>query len=82
MTNTEYLQTFLDTTISNLSHARLNGPKKELSFTINCKDLEDFNHIDIRQSEKYKSIFDQLKDADAPTLYWFEITPMQSPIPL
>lgn len=79
MANTEYLQTFLDNTISNLSSARLNGPKKELSFTINCKDLEDFNHIDIRQSEKYKSIFDQLKDANGPILYWFEIISETNP---
>lgn len=72
-TNIEYLNSFIDETISNLSQVRINGVKKELSFTINCRDLEDFNYKDIRQSEKFKSIFEQLKDACGPTLYWFEI---------
>lgn len=74
MTNIEYLQNFIGGTIKNLEKVRDNGVKKELSFDINCIDLEDYNHTDIRQSEKFKKIFDQLKNASGPTLYWFEIT--------
>jgi len=73
LTNVEYLQDFIGTTITHLEHIRANGVKKELSFTICCKDLDDFNFVDIRQSEKFKLIFDKLKDASGPTLYWFEI---------
>lgn len=73
LTKIEYLNSFIDETISNLNQVRINGVKKELSFTINCGDLDDFNYNDIRQSDKFKSIFDQLKDACGPTLYWFEI---------
>ena len=73
MTNIEYLQDFIGTTITHLEHIRANGVKKELSFTISCKDLDGLNHSNFRQSEKFKPIFDQLKDAKGPTLYWFEI---------
>lgn len=73
MTNIEYLNEFIGTTITNLEHIRKNGVKKEFSFTISCSDLDDFNHIDIRQSEKFKEIFDELKKVNGPTLYWFEI---------
>ena len=73
MTNVEYLQDFISTTITHLDHIRVNGVKKELSFIIKCKDLNDFNYVDIRNSEKFKLIFEQLKDASGPTLYWFEI---------
>jgi hypothetical protein len=73
LTTVEYLQDFIGTTITHLEHIRVNGVKKELSFTINCNDLDDFNNVDVRQSEKFKAIFDQLENACGPTLYWFEI---------
>lgn len=73
LTNVEYSQDFIGTTITYLGHIRVNGVKMELSFTISCKDLDDFNYVDIRQSEKFKIIFDQLKDASGPTLYLFDI---------
>jgi hypothetical protein len=60
-------------TITHLEDVRANGVKKELSFTISCRDLDDFNRDDIRQSDKFKQIFNQLKDVNGPTLYWFEI---------
>jgi hypothetical protein len=73
MTNIEYLQDFIGSTISHLDHIRLNGVRKELSFTISCGDLDDFNFVDIRKSEKFESIFKQLQELSGPTLYWFEI---------
>lgn len=73
MTNIEYLKDFIGTTISNLEQVRENGVNKELSFTISCSDLEDFNYVDIRKADKFKELFDQLKIASGPTLYWFEI---------
>jgi hypothetical protein len=72
MTNIEYLQSFIRTTITSLEQIHTEGVK-ELSFTINCSELEDFNNVDIRQSIKFKPIFDQLIDASGPMLYWFEI---------
>ena len=73
MTNSEYLKDFIGTTISNLEQVRDNGVKKELSFVISCFDLEDFNYVDIRKADKFKELFDQLRIANGPTLYWFEI---------
>lgn len=73
MTNIDYLKDFIGATIKHLEHVRANGVKKELSFIINCSDLEDFNNHDIRQSQKFKPIFDQLVVVTGPTLYWFEI---------
>ncbi|HPH36261.1 MAG TPA: hypothetical protein PL108_01290 [Sediminibacterium sp.] len=73
MTHLDYLQDFIGTTIKHLEQVRSNGLKNDLSFTINCSDLEDFNYIDIRQSTKFKPIFDQLITANGPILYWFEI---------
>lgn len=73
VTNIDYLQDFIGTTISRLEQVRSDGVKKELSFTINCSDLDDFNYVDIRQSDKFKPIFDQLNSASGPSLYWFEI---------
>lgn len=69
----DYLQDFIGTTIKNLEQVRTNGLKNELSFIIKCSDLENFNYVDIRQSVKYKPIFDQLITASGPTLYWFEV---------
>lgn len=73
MTNLEYLQEFASETITNLEKIHSNGVLKELSFTIHCKDLEDYNHEDIRKCEKYKDMFRQLEEFDGPTLYWFDI---------
>lgn len=73
MTKIEYLQEFIDITITNLEHVRDNGVKKEYSFTIDCSDLDDYNYNDIRKSPKFRSIFDELKNANGPTLYWIEI---------
>ncbi|WP_192820959.1 hypothetical protein [Rufibacter sp. LB8] len=50
-----------------------NGIKSYQTFEVDCKDLEDYNHIDIRDSEKFKETFSQLKKVTGPVLYWFEI---------
>jgi len=73
VTNVEYLQEFITTTIANLEHVRANGVKKEYSFTVDCSDLDDYNHVDIRESDKFKLIFDELKNASGPTLYWIDV---------
>ena len=73
MTNNEYLNSFLDTTIHRLELVRTNGVKKEINFTIKCSDLEDYNHVDIRHAPKFKEIFDNIRLANGPSLYWFEI---------
>jgi len=73
MTNIKYLHEFIGTTIKHLEQVQRNGVKRELSFEISCSNLEDFNHFDIRQSANFKTMFDELKIANGPTLYWFEI---------
>lgn len=73
MSSIEYLRNFLGSSITRLEHVRANGVKSELSLIIDCNDLDDYNDIDVRQSEKFKKIFDQLINVTGPTLYWFEI---------
>jgi hypothetical protein len=73
LTNLEFLKEFISTTISDLEYVLANGVKNELTFTINCSELEDYNFVDIRKSKKFEPIFDQLKKTKGPTLYWFEI---------
>jgi hypothetical protein len=51
-----------------------NGTKKMKEFHINCSELDDFNFIDIRDSEKYKEMFSELNEINGPCLYFFEIT--------
>lgn len=51
-----------------------NGPKKIKEFPINCAELQDFNFVDITNSEKYKPLFSELKEMLGPCLYYFEIT--------
>lgn len=47
---------------------------KYFSFDLQCDGLEDFNHVDIRQSDTHKTLFAQLSQMTGPVLYWFEIT--------
>lgn len=56
------------------------GSKNTKEFYLNCNELEDFNHIDIRYSEKYKSMFSDLKVLDGPCLYYFEILSENLPL--
>jgi len=35
--------------------------------------LEDYNHVDIRESEKHKKLYEELKEMNGPCLYYFEI---------
>lgn len=50
------------------------GAKRKKEFYINCSELEDYNHIDITDSEKHKLMFSELKEMNGPCLYYFEIT--------
>lgn len=59
--------------VFSLQNVAENGAKKTKEFYINCSDLEDFNHIDITNSEKHKTMFTELKDLNGPCLYYFEI---------
>ncbi|MDA6072044.1 hypothetical protein NJT12_20675 [Flavobacterium sp. AC] len=51
-----------------------NGPSQKMEFEINCSELEDYNHVDIRESEKHKELYKELKKLEGPCLYFFEIT--------
>lgn len=74
MSSVIYLQEFIDTTSSRLEQVRRDGVKKEFSFDICCGELDDYNHVDIREAAKFKDLFDNLKGAEGPVLYWFEIS--------
>jgi hypothetical protein len=43
------------------------------SFTIDCNDIGDFTNNDIRDSDRYRQRFEDLKSMNCPVLYWFEI---------
>ena len=60
--------------VTPLLNVSKNGAKRTKEFHIKCSELEDFNHIDITDSDKYKSMFSELKEMTGPCLYYFEIT--------
>ncbi|HFG0578713.1 hypothetical protein LIS90_12300 [Flavobacterium psychrophilum] len=62
-----------------LQNVSINGPKKKKEFLINCTELEDFNFIDITDSEKHKLMFSELKELTGPCLYYFEVTSTNLP---
>lgn len=55
------------------------GAKQIKEFLINCPELDDYNNIDITKSEKYKQLFDDIKQIKGPVLYFFEILSDQTP---
>ncbi|WP_418263810.1 hypothetical protein [Flavobacterium faecale] len=57
-----------------LQNVSENGAKRTKEFYINCSELEDFNHIDITNSDKHQKMFTELKEFVGPCLYYFEIT--------
>lgn len=59
---------------ASLQNVYINGAKKTVEFQIDCTDLEDYNQIDIRQSENYREMFAELQTLSGPCLYFFEIT--------
>lgn len=50
------------------------GAKQIKTFEIDCNLLEDYNNVDIRNSEKFKELFSDIKTITGPALYYFEIT--------
>jgi hypothetical protein len=71
--NKYFLQQVIDYAIHHLLLLKAKGTKRELSYPLQCGSLEDFNHSDIRLAPVYEKMFDELKEADGPVLYWFEI---------
>lgn len=57
-----------------LQNVSKNGVKRTKEFYINCCELEDYNHIDITNSDKHGKMFIELKEFVGPCLYYFEIT--------
>src|SRR5690606_1122299 len=58
---------------ASLQYVAENGIKNFLEFDIKCGELDDFNYLDIRGSEKYKGLFNDLKRIEGPVVYYFEI---------
>jgi len=71
--NNNFLQQIIDYAILHLQLLKAKGIKRELSYPLQCGSLEDFNHTDIRQAPAYEKMFAELKEADGPVLYWFDI---------
>lgn len=57
-----------------LQNVSKNGVKRTKEFHINCSELEDYNYVDITNSEKHKKMFTELNEFTGPCLYYFEIT--------
>lgn len=55
------------------------GVTNSYSFDIDCTTLNDYNNVDIRQANEYKTIFSELEKLQGPVLYWFEIISQNSP---
>lgn len=70
----EYLNDYLTQTIETLNNVLLPNGFKKSTYCLNCEHLDDYNSIDIRTSEKFKCIFDEIITCGGPTVYWFEIT--------
>lgn len=75
----EFIKRVSGKLINNLQSVKDNGAKKYFSFEVDCKTLIDYNNIDIRDAEEYKSIFVKLGNMSGPVLYWFEIISDNTP---
>jgi hypothetical protein len=51
-----------------------NGIKTINKFPLECFLLDDYNAIDIRESDKFKKLFIDLKKITGPVLYYWEVT--------
>lgn len=70
----QILSAFLSDTLNSLENLRKNGVCKEFSYNLKCEELDDFLKFDIRDSLKYKELFQELMQMKGPVLYWYEIT--------
>lgn len=66
-------------TAASLYNVSENGAKQIKEFKFDFTDLDDYNSIDITQSEKFKSLFDDIKQITGPAIYIFEILSDHSP---
>lgn len=56
-----------------------NGAKQIKEYRFDFSDLDDYTSIDITKSEKFKELFDDIKQITGPALYYFEILSDHSP---
>jgi hypothetical protein len=73
MNQIEEIKKICEAAAKPLHEVSINGIKSYSAFDIDCQSLEDYNYADIRDSERFKEIFSQLKAVTGPVLYWFEI---------
>lgn len=70
----EQFNSFCQTAIEALDEAREKGPRKHLTINIPCGSLkEEWDRIDIRDSEEYQQAFKDLMAIQGPVVYYFEI---------
>jgi hypothetical protein len=72
--NTDYVYAVADYTILHLQQLKDKGIKRELSFPLQCGELENFNFVNIETAPAYEQMFRALKESSGPVLYWFEMT--------
>lgn len=63
---------------SHLIKVHTEGTSGYLKYDFKCNELQDWNHIDIRQSKEHKDFFISLDNFSGPVLYFFEITSLQN----
>ncbi|MBN8856190.1 MAG: hypothetical protein BGO55_08480 [Sphingobacteriales bacterium 50-39] len=71
----QLLDSVTDYTIKALTVLKENGIKKELYFPLDCGMLEDFNYVNIETAPRYEKMFRELRGANGPALYWFDLQP-------
>lgn len=74
MTLNELIIQIAKKTVNPILDVSICGAKRIEVYDIDCSELDDYNDVDITESEKYRSLFDKLKSINGPALYFFEVT--------
>jgi len=72
-TSSEVIQVIANGVIEQLQKMLKNGVKSPQTHQIDCSDLADYSAVDIRKSERFQKLFDELVKVKGPALYWFEL---------
>jgi hypothetical protein len=72
-TSSEVIQVIATGVIEQLQSMLKNGVSSPRTHLIDCADLADYSDVDIRESEEFQVLFDELEQVKGPALYWFEL---------
>lgn len=76
----EFIKEISENVINAFQFIVENGVKNKKVYTINTKELKDYNLEDITKSQDFKEMFNELKDLTGPCLYFIEVISDISPI--